>query len=89
MRVVRSVLRACKKSSHRFLLFACISIFAAILVMSFVGNGKYERSPREVYTPIDTEQLAPDVLVINTGIYINRIHDVDLSAGTFAANGWL
>lgn len=89
VRVVCSVLRVCKKSSHRFLLLACISIFAAILVMSFIGNGSYERSSREVYTPIDTEQLAANVLVINTGIYINRIHDVDLAAGTFAANGWL
>ena len=89
MKTIHSILLISKKRFHRLVLLGCIAIFTAILLLSFVDNGSQERSSREVYEPFDTQQLSPDVLTIDTGIYVNRVHDVNLAAGTFAANGWL
>jgi hypothetical protein len=89
VKTIHSILLISKKRFHRLVLLGCIAIFTAILLLSFVDNGSQERSSREVYEPFDTQQLSPDVLTIDTGIYVNRVHDVNLAAGTFAANGWL
>jgi len=70
-------------------LLACISAFVLVVVLSFAGNHKQDRPLREIYKPVDVQAIDEDVLKVHTGIYVNRIHDVDRASGTFSANGWL
>ena len=70
-------------------LLACISAFVLVVVLSFAGNHKQDRPLREIYKPVDVQGIGDDVLKVHTGIYVNRIHDVDRASGTFSANGWL
>lgn len=70
-------------------LLACISAFVLVVVLSFAGNHKQDRPLREIYKSVDVQAIEEDVLKVYTGIYVNRIHDVDRTSGTFSANGWL
>ena len=70
-------------------LLACISAFVLVVALSFSGNQTQERSSREIYEPVDVQEIGDDVLRVSTGLYVNRIHDVDHASGTFSANGWL
>ena len=60
-----------------------------VVALSFTGNQNQDRSSREIYKPVDVQGIGDDVLKVHTGIYVNRIHDVDRASGTFSANGWL
>lgn len=70
-------------------MLASISLFVLVVSLSFVGNQWQHRQQREVYSPVDITQVDDDVLKVHTGIYVNRIHDVNRAMGTFSANGWL
>ena len=70
-------------------MLASISLFVLVVSLSFVGNQWQYRQQREVYSPVDITQVDDDVLKVHTGIYVNRIHDVNRAMGTFSANGWL
>ena len=89
MNVIRRAIRSYLPWMHRGILLSCIGIFVVVVALSFVGNDWKDRSMREVYEPIDLSQVDTDVLKVHTGIYINRIHDVNRASGTFSANGWL
>ena len=89
MRVARRILSFCRPRWHRLVLLACISAFVLVVALSFAGNQKQDRSSREIYKPVDVQGIGDDVLKVHTGIYVNRIHDVDRASGTFSANGWL
>ena len=96
MRLMPRTVKAFRAWSHRFFLIAIVFGFALALLLSFVGDGWQPRAPREVYAPIDSGQVGKDLgevkkdlLKVDVGIYVNRIHDVNRAAGTFAAEGWL
>ena len=89
VRVARRILGFCRPRWHRLVLLACISAFVLVVALSFTGNQKLDRSPREIYEPVDVQGIGDDVLKVHTGIYVNRIHNVDRASGTFSANGWL
>ena len=89
VRVLRRIVSFRRSRWHRLALLACISTFVLVVVLSFAGNHKQDRPLREIYKPVDVEAIGEDVLKVHTGIYVNRIHDVDRTSGTFSANGWL
>lgn len=96
MRLMSRVFKAFRAKPHRFFLAASVFGFVLSLLLSFAGEGWHPRTPREVYTPIDSVQAGKaldkvdeDLLKVDVGIYVNRIHDVNRAAGTFAAEGWL
>ena len=89
MRVLRRIVSFRRSRWHRLALLACISTFVLVVVLSFAGNHKQDRPLREIYKPVDVEAIEEDVLKVHTGIYVNRIHAVDRTSGTFSANGWL
>ena len=96
MRLMLRTVKAFRAWSHRFFLIATVFGFALALLLSFAGDGWQSRSPREIYAPVDSGQVGKDLgkvkkdlLKVDVGIYVNRIHDVNRAAGTFAAEGWL
>lgn len=89
VRVLRRIVCFCRPRWHRLVLLACISAFVLVVVLSFAGNESQDRPLREIYKPVDVQNIGEDVLKVHTGIYVNRIHNVDRASGTFSANGWL
>ncbi len=79
----------CRRRWHRLALLACIFAFTLVVTLSFQGNNNHERPSREIYRSIDLKTFDEDVLRLSTGIYINRIYNIDRASGTFSANGWL
>ena len=70
-------------------LLACIFAFVFVVVFSFAGNNRPFLHSREAYNPVDIQALDEDILQLSTGIYLNRIYNIDRTSGTFSADGWL
>ena len=87
--MIRGIARFFRPRWHRLVLLACIFAFAFVVALSFAINDNQNQPSRENYKPIDVNTIEEGALNLNTGIYVNRIYNVDRVSGTFSANGWL
>lgn len=75
--------------THRVLLITLIGFFVAAVLISFRLDQKISGSSNESYLPAELRGDLSDSVVVKTGIFVNRLHDVSISSGTFSANGWI
>ena len=74
---------------HRVLLIILIGVFVAAILISFRLDQDIARPSNESYLPAELHGDLGKAVVVKTGIFVNRLHDMSISAGTFSANGWL
>ena len=83
-----------KKSVEKYLAIFLLVLFIIFILINNLNIQRKEFNAKnnisnEVHLELSTDDISKAKTVLHTGIYIDRLYDLDSEAKTFKANGWL